>query len=168
MGHPIAVPALLWYRHAHMPANPLQKLCWLGLVLAAALGCSDDRLRSESRAFLSLYEVIDHRQAAQIRELKLAALEALVLTEPDVKKARDECVAAHRALLSSEREHEQAAAELDRAIAKNGDGGPLPSATTEQIRKGIDHAEQSLTKARSLFGGCENQARSLSLRFGKS
>jgi hypothetical protein len=150
-----------------MRANPLRKLCWLG-VLLAGFACGEDRLRSESRAFLSLYEVIDHRQPAQIRELKLAALGSLVLTEPDVKKARDECVAAHRALLSAEREHEQAATQLDRAIAQNDNGGPLPAATTELIRQGIDHAEQSLTKARGLFERCENQARSLSLRFGKT
>src|SRR3954466_3429698 len=98
----------LWYPKAHMVANPLRKLCWMGLLLAG-LGCGDDRLRGESRAFLRLYEVIDHRQPAQIRELKLAPLGWLVLTEPDVKKARDECVAAHRALLRPEREQRKAA-----------------------------------------------------------
>jgi len=150
-----------------MAANPLQKACCAGLLLLA-VGCGDGRLRGESRAFLSLYEVIDHRQAPAIRELKLNALSALVLTESEVKKARDECVAAHQALLSSEREHEQAAKKLDEAIAQNADGAPLPAATTELIRQGIDHADQSLGKARSLFESCENQARSLSLRFGKN
>lgn len=150
-----------------MAANLLRKVC-LGALLLACAACGDNRLRAESRAFLGLYEVIDHRQPAAIRELKLTALEALVVTEPDVKKARAECVAAHRALLSSEREHEQAAKKLDEAIAQNKEGEPLPPATTELIREGIDHADQSLGKARSLFESCENQARSLSLRFGKN
>ena len=168
MVSPIATSGCVWYRHRHMAANLLRKVCLVGLVFAALAGCGDHRLRAEARAFLGLYESIDHRQSAAIRELKLTALEALVVTEPDVKHARDECVAAHRALLSSEREHEQAALKLDEAIAQTEEGAPLPAATTELIRKGIDHADQSLSSARSLFERCENQARSLSLRFGKN
>lgn len=149
--------------------GPLTKrtvaLCvWLSVAL---YGCSDARLRDESRAFLARYEAIDHREPAAKRERKVQALEQLVLTEPPVVKARERCVAGHTALLASERTHEHAAEQLDRAVAEAPAGAPLSAQATEQIRDEIERADTALGRAREHLRQCENEARGLSLRFGK-
>jgi hypothetical protein len=165
----IARAGSLWYPTARMSAHLPARACCFAALLWLLSGCGgDNRLRSEARAFLTLYESLDHREKPAVRELKLRSLAALVLTEPLVKQARDACMAAHKALLTSEREHEEAARKLDQAIADNTSGAPLPVQATEQIRQGIDQADRSLSAARGLFQRCESQARSLSLRFGKS
>jgi hypothetical protein len=134
--------------------------------LVALGACGEGRQRSEARAFLALYESLDHRAPGAVREQKLTALKQLTLVDPNVKQARDDCVSAHRALLTSEREHERAAKHLDEAISKHVEGTPLPPAVTEPIRVGIEQADRSLAAARSRFSRCEDAARSLSLRFG--
>jgi hypothetical protein len=137
------------------------------MVLAALLGCAEERQRTEARAFLALYETIDHRQPSAVREEKLSALKQLTLVDVEVKRARDDCVSAHRALLRAEHEHESAAVRLDQAIAKDLKGAPLPPDQAEPIRVSIEQADRSLGDARTRFARCENGARSLSLRFGK-
>jgi hypothetical protein len=132
----------------------------------ALVACAEQRQRSEARAFLAVYESLDHRQPAAVREEKLKALKQLTLVDLDVKRARDDCVSAHRALLVSEREHERAASKLDQVVSKNHDGSPLPPELTEPIRVGIEQADRSLQEARTRFSRCETAARSLSLRFG--
>ena len=138
------------------------------LVLALALaGCDrEGRVRAEARTFLALYEATDHRASVAERERKVAQLEQLALSEVVVGKARDECVAAHRALIRAERENEVASGQLDRALAAQPAGAPLPVEETARIRGEITKAEQSLTDARARFERCEQQARTLSLRFG--
>ncbi len=131
-----------------------------------ALGCGDGA-RTEARAFLTRLDVIDHRDKAASREEKLAVLEQLVLSEPEVVTARRHCLEGHRALLSSERAQEQAAAALDRALAASPGGAPLSGQASEQIRTEIEQAERSLARARANLGQCENEARGLRLRFGK-
>jgi hypothetical protein len=137
----------------------------LYVVLMAPSGCGEERQRTEARAFLALYESLDHRQPAAVREEKLSALKQLTLVDVEVKRARDDCVSAHRALLRAEQEHESAAAKLDQAIAKDLKGAPLPVEQAEPIRVSIEQADRSLADARTRFTRCENGARSLSLRF---
>lgn len=135
--------------------------------MGAAVGCDrEGRTRAEARTFVALYEATDHRAPIVERERKLAQLEQLTLTEPLVSEARDECVGAHRALIRAERESEQAAGQLDKALIAAPDGGALDPAESERIRAGIVQAERSVGDARARFGRCEEQARSLSLRFG--
>lgn len=150
-----------------MSANPHLKAGCLGLLLML-VGCSGDRQRTEARALLALYEGIDHREPAATREPKIKKLSELTLTDDLVSKARSECVSAHQALLTAERQHEAAARELDKALEKSEGGEPLPPAVTVEIQHGIDKADSSLTDARIRFERCENQVRSLSLRFGKN
>jgi hypothetical protein len=139
------------------------------LVLATLCACGGDRrLRSEARAFLAVYESLDHRQKADVREQKLAALRLLALVEPEVVKARDHCVEGHTALLRSESSHEEAARKLDEALLASPDGKPLSPQASQQIRVQIEQAEKALTSARSSLRRCETEARGLSLRFGKS
>jgi hypothetical protein len=137
------------------------------LLIVAAMACGDRRVRTEARAFLARFEALDHREKAAVRETKLVALEQLVLTEPEVVSARMHCVEGHQALLSSERAHEHAAQQLDRALAASPDGAPLSPQATEQIRVEIEQADQALGRARANLRQCENEARGLSLRFGK-
>jgi hypothetical protein len=138
------------------------------LLALAASACGDRRLRAEARAFLSVFEGLDHRQKPVEREKKLSALRQLVLVEPEVVKARDHCVAGHTALLRSERAHEEAANQLDIALAQSPDGAPLGSDATQKIRTQIEQAEASLNAAKANLRQCENEARGLSLRFGES
>lgn len=128
-------------------------------------GCGEDRLRREARAFLAVHEGLDHRQKAEVREQKLSELRLLVLVEPAVVQARDHCVTGHTALLRSERSHEEAGRKLDEALQASPDA-PLPPQATQQIRAQIDQAESALSNARVSLRQCENEARSLSLRFG--
>lgn len=137
------------------------------LSLVSAAGCGDSRLRSEARAFLARYEGIDHREKAIVREHKVEALAQLVLTEPAVVSARDHCVTGHSALLASERSHEHAADQLDRAVAQSPGGAPLSAQATEQIRSEIEQADQALARAKENLRQCESEARGLALRFGK-
>lgn len=137
------------------------------LLALAVVACDrDGRVRAEARTFLALYEATDHRASVPDRERKVTQLEQLALSEPVVGKARDECVAAHRALIRSERENELASRQLDQALAGQPAGAPLPVTETARIRGEITKAEQSLTDARARFERCEEQARTLSLRFG--
>jgi hypothetical protein len=76
-------------------------------------------------------------------------------------------VEAHRALIRAERENERASGELDRAIAAQPGGEPLPVSETERIRAAIGSAEAALGDARQRFERCEEQARGLAMRFGK-
>ena len=142
-------------------------LIWGTLLSVCLLACGDARLRSEARAFLARYEAIDHREKGTLREQKLRALEQLVLTEPEVQGVREHCVAGHNALLTSERTHEHAAQQLDRAVAASPEGAPLSAQATEQIRAEIERADGALGRARENLRQCESQARGLSLRFGK-
>jgi hypothetical protein len=139
----------------------------LALCVLSAAACGDRRLRSEARAFLLRYEAIDHRAKAAMREQKVQALAQLVLTEPEVEAARSHCVEGHTALLASERTHEHAAQELDRAVAQSPEGAPLSAQATEQIRSEIEQADSALARARESLRRCESEARGLSLRFGK-
>lgn len=150
----VSVRALLW---------------WLSVLslLSLSLACdSEGRTRAEAHTFLALYAATDHRAPVAERERKIQQLEQLSLSDETVKKARDECVGAHRALLTAERQNEQAAGQLDKAIAGQPSGAALPVADTASIRAGIEAAEASLGDARGRFEKCETQARSLSLRFG--
>lgn len=157
---------VLWYAPAGMTRHGHVLL--LSLALLGASACGDRRLRAEARAFLAVYEALDHRQKPDEREKKLSELRLLVLVEPEVVKARDHCVAGHTALLRSERAHEEAARQLDEALSKSPDGTPLGSDATHQIRGQIEQAEASLNNARTALRQCENEARGLSLRFGKT
>ena len=141
---------------------------WALVSALVVSGCGDRRLRGEARAFLTAYESLDHREKPEIREQKLSMLRGLVLTESEVEKARDLCVTGHEALLESERNHEQAARELDEAVAQSPSGEPLSAQATAQIRAKIEQAESTLRKARDSLRACENEVRSLSLRFGKT
>jgi hypothetical protein len=151
----------------------MSRLAKVTFVIGVALSClgtsacGDGRLRSEARAFLTRYDAIDHREKAALREQKVHALEQLVLTEPEVLKARQHCVDGHSALLASERTHEHAAEQLDRAVAASPHGAPLSAQATEQIRAEIEQADTALARARENLRECENLARGLSLRFGK-
>lgn len=151
-----------------MTRSVLRARLLLAVLLAvAALACGDRRVRAEARAFLAGFEAIDHRDKPEARETKLLVLEQLVLTEPEVVNARAHCVEGHKALLSSERAHEHAAQQLDRAVAASPEGAPLSPQATEQIRVEIEQADQALARARANLRQCENEARGLSLRFGK-
>ena len=140
----------------------------VGLLALLFASCDrEGRVRAEARTFLALYEATDHRAPVREREHKVAQLDQLALTEPAVVKARDECVAAHRALIRAEQQNEGASSQLDQALAAQPKGEPLAPAETVRIKAEITKAEQSLVDARARFERCETQARSLSLRFGK-
>lgn len=142
---------------------------WLTLCAMVAAGCTDreERLRAEARVFLNLYEATDHRAPIAERERKIEQLEQLSLADEAVRKARDECVDAHRALIRAERENEQASRALDQALSAAPQGEPLAPADTERIRARITGAEAALSDSRSRFERCESQARGLAMRFGK-
>lgn len=140
----------------------------LALALGLLAGCDRDaRTRSEARMFLALYEATDHRAPGPERKRKLAQLEQLSLSDEAVTAARDQCVAAHKALLASESSNERAASALEQALATQSGGEPLDLDDTARIRAGIDKAERELSDARTRFERCESQVRDLSLRFGE-
>lgn len=136
----------------------------LTLFLPALSGCDREaRTRAEARTFLALYEATDHRAPVLERERKVAQLEQLTLTDAVVRRARDQCVAAHRALIAAEHSNERATKQLDEALAGQPNGEALSEGTTTGIRSGIEQAERSLAEARRLFEKCEADARDLSL-----
>lgn len=138
------------------------------LGLGLSIACDrEGRARAEARTFLSLYEATDHRAPIAERERKVQQMEQLALSEEAVQAARAECVAAHKVLISAERQNEHASVELDKALADQPRGQPLPEAQIARIRNEIQVAEGSLTDARKRFEHCEAQARSLDLRFGE-
>lgn len=142
----------------------------LALVLSLGLLAACDRegrTRAEARTFLALYEATDHRAPIPERERKLVQMEQLALSEEAVRAARDECVAAHKTLISAERQNERASVQLDQLLAAQPQGQALPPEQIGRIREQIQAAEVSLSDARKRFEHCEAQARSLSLRFGE-
>jgi hypothetical protein len=149
------------------PSNFLAQVA-LVLGLGALAACDrEGRVRAEARTFLALYEATDHRAPIPERERKLKQMEQLALSEEAVRAARDECVAAHKTLIDAERQNEHASVELDKALAAQPQGEPLPPEQIARIRNEIQVAEVSLTDARKRFEHCETQARSLDLRFGE-
>ncbi|HEX5659032.1 MAG TPA: hypothetical protein VFX59_17680 [Polyangiales bacterium] len=131
-------------------------------------GCDrEGRVRAEARTFLALYEATDHRAPIPERERKVLQMEQLALSEEAVRAARDECVAAHKTLIDAEKQNEHASVELDKALAAQPKGEPLPPDQIARIRSEIQVAEGSLSDARKRFEHCETQARSLDLRFGE-
>lgn len=146
----------------------VKRVSWALCIALVWVACGDRRLRAEARAFLTAYESLDHRESPAVREQKLSALRGLVLTETEVAKTRDRCVAGHEALLESERSQEQAARALDEAVGDSAGGEPLSAQATSQIRVKIERAEEALRKAKDGLRACENEVRSLSLRFGKT
>ena len=154
----------------HMAPLTLARVGFVSFVMVAVgltSACDrEGRTRAEARTFLALYEVTDHRAPIAERERKLGQIEQLTLTDPAIARTRDECVEAHRALIRGERGNEQAAAQLDRALVAQPDGGGIDPEDAQRIRAGIVQAERSVGDARERFERCEEQARSLSLRFG--
>lgn len=145
-----------------------------GVLLGATLltlptGCGDreERVRAEARGFLTLYEATDHRSPIPERERKVAQLEQLSLSDEAVRKARDQCVEAHRTLIRAERENEDASGLLEKAVSAQVGGEPLPVEEAERIRARLTAAEGSISESRKRFEQCESDTRSLSLRFGK-
>jgi hypothetical protein len=137
------------------------------LTLGQLTACDrEGRVRAEARTFLALYEATDHRAPIPERERKVQQMEQLALSEEAVAAARDECVAAHKTLISAERQNEHASKELDKALAAQPKGDALPADEIARIRNEIQAADQSLSDARKRFEHCETQARSLDLRFG--
>jgi hypothetical protein len=143
-------------------------LCVLGLTLASS-GCDnrEQRTRAEARSFLSLYEATDHRAPIAERERKLTQLGQLSISDEAVRKARDGCVQAHRALIHAERENEGAAGKLDKVVAAHLSGEPLPAVEAESIRARLQAAEGAIADSRKRFERCEEDARGLALRFGE-
>jgi hypothetical protein len=139
----------------------------LVLVLGQLAGCDrEGRVRAEARTFLALYKATDHRAPIPERERRVLQMEQLALSEEAVRSARDECVEAHKTLISAERQNEHASVELDKSLAAQPKGEPLPADQILRIRGEIDAAQRSLVDARRRFEHCETQARSLDLRFG--
>ena len=140
---------------------------WLAVWVVWVAGCSGDgRVREEARAFLAVYESTDHRAPFEEREQKLRQLRALVVSNEEVRRTRDQCVQAHQTLIDAEKAHERAARSLDRAIAETGPGEPLAQGDTLSIKAEIERANRALADARERFSLCEDGARALSLRFG--
>jgi hypothetical protein len=143
-------------------------LALLGVLAGSLHGCDrEGRTRAEARTFLALYEATDHRAPVPERERKVAQLEQLTLTDQVVREARDECVAAHRSLISAEHSNDKAGKQLDEALAGHPQGEALPENATVGIRAGIEQAERALVDARTRFERCEAGARDLSLRYAE-
>ena len=142
----------------------------LSVTCPLMVGCGngkDDRVRAEARSFLTLYEATSHRAPIAERERKLEQLNQLTLADETVRKARDECVEAHRALIRAERENEGASGQLDKVVHAHLGGEPLPAIEAEAIKKRIAAAESAVAESRKLFEQCEDETRSLALRFGE-
>lgn len=140
----------------------------VGGALMAVTACGNEgRKRAEARTFLKLYEAADYRASIPERTRKVEQLEQLTISDPDVRSARESCVGAHRALIAAEQQNEVAARQLDQALAQKPGGEPLAVEESVRIRGQIEQAERSLTDARGRFQRCEEQTRSLALRFGE-
>jgi hypothetical protein len=139
-------------------------LCGFAWLLAACES-SEERLRSDARAFLGRNAAVDYRSSEAEREKRVAALERLVLTDPTVIHTRDLCVSGHREMARQHRAQEANAGEIDRAIAGKTDGSPLDAATVARLQEKLAESEHGLERAREQLRTCEEQARSLSLRF---
>jgi hypothetical protein len=136
------------------------------LLVAGSVACAG-RETEEARAFLSAYEAIDHRDPEPVRAPRVEALAKLVLTSPKVQKTRDECVKAHRLLLDAEGAQERAASALEEAVRGTPGAEPMAPARTFAIQSVISAAERALAEARQRFTTCEQEARDLSLRYGR-
>ncbi len=140
-------------------------LCGFAWVVAACES-SDERLRSDARAFLGRNAAVDYRSSEADREKRVADLERLVLTDETVIHTRDLCVSGHREMARQHKAQEANASEIDRAIAAKTDGSPLDPATVASLQAKLAESERGLERAREQLRTCEDQARSLSLRYG--
>ncbi len=140
----------------------------LVLGVLCLLACDDSaRERTEARRFLTAYGALSHRDSLPEREREVADLASLPLHVPLVIRAREACVAAHRALIDAERAQESAASALDQALAARPDGEVLGKQDAETVQRSITQAETALTAARTRFAPCETDARSLALRYAE-
>jgi hypothetical protein len=139
------------------------------VVSLLASGCTDreDRIRAEARSLLTMYEATSHRAPLDERERKITQLSQLAISDAPLRKTRDLCVEAHRALVRAERENDVASSQLEKALAAQNDGGPLPAEQVETIRNSIASAERAIGASRGSFEQCESEIRTLSLRYGE-
>lgn len=141
-----------------------------GLIVSLlAGGCTDqqERIRAEARSLLTMYEATSHRAPLAERERKITKLSQLAISDEPLRKTRDLCVEAHRALVRAERENDSASSQLEQALAAQNDGGALPADQVETIRNSIASAERAISASRGSFEQCESEMRTLSLRYGE-
>lgn len=135
-------------------------LALIAFVALALAGCEPDA-RNDATIFLDRVQRIDLDDPLAERRRLVASLESLPLTAPEVTRARDTCVEAHRAILSAEELTQGARAELER----HEDEAAIPLVTRQRIEADIRRSNELIERSRGLFDTCHRLTRDLEVRY---
>jgi len=132
------------------------------LGLGAALGACGDDARNDARVYLDRVQQLDLDDPIEERERLVDSLASLPLSAPEVQRARDACVEAHRTILEAESLHRGAREALVRADM---DEHAIPITQRQRIERDIQRSNQAIERSRDLFTRCHRLTRSLETRY---
>jgi hypothetical protein len=133
----------------------------IGSVMVSFAGCRTER--DEARILFDRLDAVDVQLDHAARAPRVDDLQALSLEEAQLARMRDDCVAAHRALIEAEAQQQTARKALSRAEAQT--EGSLDPAEAARLTEVIGRSQEAYERAKALFPACERHKRSLAMRF---
>lgn len=146
----------------------IERLIVTAVVVAAAVlaGCQDSE-RTQARMLLAQLRSIVIKDSCEVRKPLVAKLEALGLTDEELRRIRHKCVQAHRSLIAAEEQQLKARQVLTNLTGEDLDK-KLGNADAIVVAEAIERSNRELKRAKELFPGCEQATRELELRFASS
>ncbi|MDQ3037473.1 MAG: hypothetical protein M3Y87_34075 [Myxococcota bacterium] len=137
-----------------------------GALESSPFGGGDERTRNDAMLFLARYDQLDVDDPIDQRRPLVESLEAMPFATPEVDRARDFCVDAHRALILAEERGIEARAAFDRASEGGRIEEPdIPTETRASIESALTESNDALARAREQLPRCMREARDLGTRF---
>jgi len=132
------------------------------VILLSSAGCgSEKNTRAEAIELLERISRLDVNGSQDARAAAIAAIEAMPLREPELRAAREQCVAAHGGLLNAERAQREVEHELEQSAR------PIDAAKLETLKARMSEANGALEAAGKSLGPCEERTRALALRYAR-
>jgi hypothetical protein len=138
------------------------------IILACSLvacACDDTQTRNEAMLFIDRFEDVDVDDPLEERRTAIDGIRHLVLRDPTVSAARDQCVSAYDALIEAEDQHGLARHLLVGTFLPDGGEVPVPPDLAAQINGAIEHSDEAIARSRELFPRCTRAVGQLERRF---
>lgn len=137
------------------------------VVVASLLyaGCtSGPSEREQGRALLEQLQRLEPSSPTALRAKELDELDALPLSEPELREVRAVCSGVHRSLLQAEVKQASARQALEAAQREQRDGGIAPEQAL-RIATAIRESDAELHSASVALPECQSRLRELTVRY---
>lgn len=135
----------------------------LGLIAFVVVGCTTET-RLQAQRIVKISAKIDPALPAAMRQPHIDALGKLPLSDKMLKRVRDMCVKAHRALVVAELEHDRAMASFKSAELDSGSESKFTAEKIAALEKMLSKSNRSLASAQKLLPACQSRLRDLRLK----